>query len=120
GIGDLTHLAGGGIGQFAAAMPDIDVPQPSQAIDDLAPVAEVQDRPPALLDQEWRLVLLGVVQRVNQKAPVALEQFGRAVHRVLLRPASSPTLIGSAPLKQRRRSAIDIARPGWAGLLAHF
>ena len=82
-IGDLAHLRGGGIGEHAAAVPDIDVPQPRQAVDHLAPVGEVEDRPPALLDNQRRLVVLGVMQRVDQKAPVALEQFRRAVHRIL-------------------------------------
>ncbi len=83
GKGDLAHLRGGGIGQFAAAVPDIDIPQPREAIDHLAPIGEMEHRPLALGDEERRLVLVGMVQRVNQIAPVDVEQFRGAVHRIL-------------------------------------
>ena len=65
-----------------AAVPDIDVPQPGEAVDDLAPVGEVQHRALALVDQQRRLVLLGMVQRMDQIAPVAFEQLRGAVHGI--------------------------------------
>jgi hypothetical protein len=62
---------------------DIDVPQPGEAVDDLAPVGEVQHRAAPLGHEQRRLVLLRMVQRMHQKTPVAFEQLRGAVHGVL-------------------------------------
>ena len=81
GEGDPPHLRGRRIGQFAPAVPDIDVPQPGEAVDEFAPVGEVQHRAAPLGHEQRRFVLLGVVQRMNQKTPVAFKQLRGAVHR---------------------------------------
>ena len=48
-------------------MPDIDVPQPGQPVDDAAPSASISIAPLAALDEERRRWSSGMVQRVNQK-----------------------------------------------------
>ena len=61
-------------------MTDIDVPQPGQPVDVFAALGIAQYR--ALpLDNDQRLpVVIGMVQRMNEKAPVAFEQLRGAVH----------------------------------------
>src|SRR5438874_12052051 len=44
----------------------------------------MQHRALALRDQQRRLVLLGMMQRVNEIAPIDLEQLCRAIHDALL------------------------------------
>jgi hypothetical protein len=61
-------------------MPDIDVPEAGQPVDDLAPVGESQHCALALGDEQRRLVLLRMVQRMDQIAPVDVEQLSGAVH----------------------------------------
>ena len=85
GEGDAAHLRRRGIGELTASVPDIDVPQPRKAVDIAAALGIVQHRPLAF-DHDQRLAMVvGVVQRVNQIAPVALDQLGGAVHDPLLR-----------------------------------
>ena len=47
------------------------------------PSARCSIAPSPLVDEQRRLVVLGMVQRVNQKAPVAFEQLRGAVHEIL-------------------------------------
>ena len=119
GKGDAAHLRGGGVGQFAPAMTDIDVPQPRQAVDVFAAVGIVQHRTSALGDDQRLPVIVGMMQRVNQIAPIGFDQLGGAVHLLLLKtrapcphpyragPAATtaPFAAGSAPRRRESRGA---------------
>ena len=76
GKGDAAHLRGGDIRQFAAAVTDIDVPQAGEAVDIAASAGVVEHRPLALDDDQRLAVIVGMVQRVNQITPVAVDQLG--------------------------------------------
>src|SRR5271170_5957656 len=100
----MAHLRGGGVGQFAPPVTDIDVPQSRQAVDVFAAV-RIAKRGALALDNDQRLpVVVGMVQRVNQIAPVGFDQLGGAVHLVLLKPVSlAGTLTAPASPRQPRR-----------------
>ena len=99
GEGDAAHLRRGGVGQLAPSVTDIDVPQSRQAVDVFAAVRIAKHRALAL-DNDQRLpVIVGMVQRVNQIAPVGFDQLGGAVHVVLLKrcvPCRHPYRAGLA------------------------
>ena len=80
GEGDPPHLRARRIGQLAPAMADIDVPQPGEAVDIFAALGVAQHRPAPLDDDQRLAVVIGMVQRVNEIAPVRFEQLGGAVH----------------------------------------
>ncbi len=61
-------------------MTDIDVPQSGQPVDVFAPFGIAQYRALPLDDDQRLPVVIGMVQRVNEIAPVAFEQLRRAVH----------------------------------------
>ena len=64
-VGQLFHLRGGGVRQFGAAVPRIDVPQAGQTVEILASV-NVLNRSAASADADDSLLVVGwVVQRVN-------------------------------------------------------
>ena len=80
GEGDPAHLRARRIRQLATAVADVDVPQPGQPVDVFAAfgIAQYCALP---LDNDQRLsVVIGMVQRVNEIAPVAFEQLRGAVH----------------------------------------
>src|SRR5277367_2587145 len=100
----MAHLRRGGVGQFAPPMTDIDVPQSREAVDVFPAVRIAKHGALALDDDQRPPVIVGMVQRVNQIAPIGFDQLGSAVHVVLLKPVSlAGTLTAPPSPRQPRR-----------------
>ena len=82
-VGQLFHLRRRSIGQFLAAMPDIDVPQARQTVDIFFAVVGPQHRALATDEDFRRRMVLGMMQRVDQMPLVRFEQRTDVVHGVL-------------------------------------
>src|SRR6202035_3069698 len=89
------------IGKFAAPMTDIDVPQARKTVDIFAALGIAQNRALPLDNDERLPVVIGVVQRMNEIAPVAFEQLRGAVHIPSYPPSARPI-----PLPRSRRNAL--------------
>ncbi len=77
---DLAHLRRRRVGQLAAPVADIDVPQPRQPIDHAAPGDVVKHRAPSVVDKQRRLMVVGVMQRMDQELAIGFQKLRRAVH----------------------------------------
>ena len=83
GVGQLLHLRRGGVGEFLAAVADIDVPQRGQGVDVFAAVGGAQH---GALPRDVDLrggVILGEVQRVDQVALIGRHQSIAFRHKVV-------------------------------------
>ena len=81
GEGDPPHLRARRIGQLGPPVPDIDVPQTRQPIYVFAAVGVAQHGATALDDNQRLAVIVGIVQRVDEIAPVGFEKLAGVVHR---------------------------------------
>src|SRR6516162_10908574 len=102
---DPPHLRRRCVRQLSATVADIDVPQPRQAVDVFAALGVAQHRALAFGDDQRLPVIIRMMQRVNEKSPVAFEQLSSAVHGVPLplafcgypyRARPNTTIAGSA------------------------
>ena len=80
GEGDPAHLRARRVGQFGAAVADIDVPQTREPVDVFAAVGVAQHRTTPLDDDQRLPVIIGMVQRVDEVAPVGFEKLIGVVH----------------------------------------
>ncbi len=95
---DPPHLRRSGIGQLASSVSDIDVPQTREPVDVFAAIGTAQHGPMPFDDNQRLTVVVGMMQRVNQVAPVGFEQLGDAVH------------VASSPPVRTRRNALTLFR----------
>ena len=103
GESDPPHLHAGRVGQLAAAVPGIDIPQTREPDDIFATIGVVQ-RGSATLDDDKRLAMVvRMVQWMDEETPIGFEQLGGALH---LFPPSARSLAGTLTAavgwKQRR------------------
>ena len=97
GKSEPPHLGARRIGQLGPAMADIDIPQTRQPVDVFAAIGVAQYRALPLDDDQRLAVIVGMMQRVNEIAPVRFEQLGGAVHLCLL-SCVHPTALRPRPL----------------------
>ncbi len=80
GKGDPPHLRAGRISQLASAMANIDVPQPREPVDIFSAVRSAQHRAFPLNDNQRPPVIIGMVQRVDEIAPIGFQKLAGVVH----------------------------------------